>query len=141
MPQLTGRCLCEAIEYELDGPLSPAYNCHCSKCRRWGGDAFRTSATANAHHFKWLKGEELLSHYKVSEEATKTFCSICGTNLISIYPKRPDIVRLSLGGLEQDPGIRPSAHIYVHSKAPWFEITDALPRYPEGIPSQASTKS
>jgi hypothetical protein len=30
-----------------------------------------------------------------------------------------------------DPGIRPSAHIFVGSKAPWFTITDDLPQYRE----------
>jgi hypothetical protein len=31
-------------------------------------------------------------------------------------------------------GVRPSMHIFVGSKAPWFEITDTLPRYEEGPP-------
>jgi hypothetical protein len=30
------------------------------------------------------------------------------------------------GGIDQDPGIRPQAHIRVGSKAPWVEITDDL---------------
>jgi hypothetical protein len=29
------------------------------------------------------------------------------------------------------PTIRPSAHIFVGSKAPWFEITDDLPQFEE----------
>ena len=35
------------------------------------------------------------------------------------------------GALDQDPGIRPQAHIYVGSMAPWFEITDTLPQFQE----------
>jgi hypothetical protein len=27
------------------------------------------------------------------------------------------------------------AHIFVASKAPWFEITDAIAQFPEGPPS------
>jgi hypothetical protein len=27
--------------------------------------------------------------------------------------------------------VRPSAHIFVDSKAPWFEITDGLPQFSE----------
>jgi hypothetical protein len=34
-----------------------------------------------------------------------------------------------LGTLVDDPTIRPSEHIFVDSKAPWFTITDDLPRY------------
>jgi hypothetical protein len=29
------------------------------------------------------------------------------------------------------PAIRPAAHIFVSSKAPWFEITDDLPQFEE----------
>ncbi len=40
------------------------------------------------------------------------------------------------GCLDGDPGVRPLAHIFVGSKAPWFEIADPLPRfdaYPPGF--------
>ena len=35
------------------------------------------------------------------------------------------------GSLDEDPGMRPQAHIFVGSKAPWFEITDQLPQFKE----------
>jgi hypothetical protein len=40
-------------------------------------------------------------------------------------------VHVTLGTLVDDPTIRPSAHIFVGSKAPWFEITDDLPQHAE----------
>ncbi len=40
-------------------------------------------------------------------------------------------MRIPIGTLDNDPGIKPSVHIFVASKAPWFEITDSLPQYPE----------
>jgi hypothetical protein len=36
-----------------------------------------------------------------------------------------------LGSLIDEPTIRPSGHIFVGSKAPWFEITDELPQSDE----------
>jgi hypothetical protein len=36
-----------------------------------------------------------------------------------------------MGTLQDEPSIRPQAHIHVASKAPWFEITDDLPQYAE----------
>jgi len=36
-----------------------------------------------------------------------------------------------MGTLDDDPGLRPQAHIFVGSKAPWYEIADELPRYEE----------
>jgi hypothetical protein len=37
-------------------------------------------------------------------------------------------VYVTFGSLEDDPGGRPLAHIFVASKAPWFEIADDLPQ-------------
>ena len=34
-----------------------------------------------------------------------------------------------MGTLTDEPTIRPSKHIFVGSKAPWFTITDDLPQY------------
>jgi len=39
-----------------------------------------------------------------------------------------------MGTLDDDPGLRRQAHIFVGSKAPWYEITDELPRYEEYAP-------
>jgi hypothetical protein len=38
-----------------------------------------------------------------------------------------------MGTLVDDPSIRPTAHIFVGSKASWFAITDDLPQYPEHV--------
>jgi hypothetical protein len=45
-----------------------------------------------------------------------------------------DIVVVPAGSLDTDPGVRPTAHIYVGSKANWFEITDALPQHEAAPP-------
>ncbi len=98
--KLTGRCLCEAISYEIEGPLGPIFNCHCSKCRRWHGAAFRTRASINKSQFKWVTGKHLLSTFHSSDNVIKTFCSICGSNLMSFYENDPGLVGVPLGGLE-----------------------------------------
>ncbi len=131
MKKLTGKCLCGAITYEINGDLGTIVNCHCSKCRRWHGTAFRTRCTIKSDDFKWVKGEDNLSKYHSSKNVIKTFCKICGSSLISLYEDRPDYIGIPLGGLEQDPGSRPIANIFVGSKSPWYDITDNLPQYEE----------
>lgn len=132
--KLTGKCLCGAIEYEIKGRLGPIVNCHCLRCRRWHGSAFRTRATVERKYFKWLKGKEHLSEYRLSACDTRTFCSICGSNLISLSEEDPNYVGLPIGGLDQAPENRPVANIFVGSKAPWYDITDDLPQYDEAPP-------
>ena len=40
-------------------------------------------------------------------------------------------VHVAMGSLVDDPTIRPTEHIFVGSKAPWFEIADDLPQSEE----------
>jgi len=129
---LTGSCLCGGVRYEIDGPLDDARNCHCSMCRKAHGAAFRSRASVKAREFRWTRGEELITWYVSSPGTRRGFCSRCGSPLLSRFPDRPDVYGLPLGCLDADPGVRPAMHLFVGSKAPWFEISDALPRYSEG---------
>jgi hypothetical protein len=38
---------------------------------------------------------------------------------------------VAMGSLIDPPSIRPDHHIFVGSKAPWYEITDDLPQFQE----------
>ncbi|QEY15033.1 GFA family protein [Cellvibrio sp. KY-GH-1] len=129
MGVMIGKCLCEAVEYTIDGALGPVYNCHCSKCRRWHGAAFRTRASINKNQFTWIKGEANLSSYKSSDYVTKFFCKTCGSPLISTYDNKPDILGVPLGGIEGIEHVEVQAHIFVGSKASWYEIADLAPQY------------
>jgi hypothetical protein len=42
-------------------------------------------------------------------------------------------IHVAMGTLVDEPTIRPAMHIFVGSRAPWFEITHDLPQF-EGIP-------
>ena len=46
-----------------------------------------------------------------------------------IYVDDSDWVMIPAGAIDQDPGIRPQAHVRVASRASWVEITDDLPRF------------
>ena len=46
-------------------------------------------------------------------------------------PDAPLRYGIALATLDNDPGVRPAAHIFVSSKAPWFTITDDLPQFAE----------
>lgn len=126
---LTGQCLCGQIAFEIVGGIGPVFHCHCSKCRRWHGAAFRTRTSIRKSQLKWLRGEELLRFYRSSANVTKSFCGVCGSPFLSSYEDRPKIFGLPIGALDQDPGRRPEGHIFVGSKSPWYEITDDLPQY------------
>ena len=129
MQVLTGRCLCEGVEYKIKGELGPILNCHCSRCRRWHGAVFRTRASIKSSQFTWIKGQELVKTFHSSELTAKHFCSVCGSNLISTYDNDLERMSLPLGGLDQAPNNKVEGHFFVGSKAPWFELTDDLPQH------------
>ena len=126
---LSGSCLCGRVTYEIEGEIGPAFNCHCSTCRKATGAAFRSRVAVPRENFRWRSGEEHLTRYTSSPGTTRTFCGICGSTLISLFDDNPRTIGLPMGTLDDDPGVRPSFHVFVGSKAPWFEITDDLPQF------------
>jgi hypothetical protein len=68
----------------------------------------------------------------------RPFCARCGSTVPSDH--LADVFVIPLGNLESDPGARPLAHIFVASKAPWYELGGELPRfdaYPPGFDAVA----
>jgi hypothetical protein len=131
---LKGSCLCAGVRYEITGKLTQVRNCHCSICRKAHSAAFRSRATVRTADFRWTAGEELLSWYETSPGTHRGFCSRCGSALLSRFDDSPGFCGLPLGCLDTDPGVRPTMHIFVDSKAPWYEISDALPQFPDWPP-------
>lgn len=128
---LSGSCLCGGVTYEIQGELGDVYNCHCSMCRKLHAAAFRTSCKIRSADWKTLKGEELIRFYESSPGEHKAFCSVCSASLFTCFDAHPEVYGFPLGTLDTDPGVRAQRHVFVGSKAPWFEITDALPQHDE----------
>lgn len=134
---IRGSCLCKRVRFEIRGKLGRSSHCHCSMCRKAHGAAFGSYAAVKVEDLKMLSGEELILRYRSSPGVERTFCARCGSTLQFISDKLPGIIDVALGTLDEDPGIRVPHHIFVASRAPWFEITDGLPQYAEGAPKQA----
>lgn len=126
---LSGSCLCGAIRYEISGPLSSVVNCHCGMCRKAHAAAFRTRASIDTKDFRFICGEERLTRYESSPGTFRCFCSCCGSPIISVFTEHPNVFGFPLGTLDDDPGVKPVAHMHVASKAPWHEIADNLPQF------------
>jgi hypothetical protein len=129
-----GSCLCGEVQYEIQGKISPIWLCHCSKCRRSTGSAFHASAICSPEHFRFTSGESMISEYADTPGYVTRFCGRCGSPVPSHLTDR-GYVFLHVGGLDGDPGRAIRHHIFVGSKAPWFEILDDLPQYEEHMPA------
>ena len=97
-----------------------------------------------AKDFRWLKGEHLVKFFESSRGYQRGFCSECGSPIINRngpnwqppadFPQNAAPQYGVALALLDDPPLRPELHCFVASKAPWFEITDDLPQYPEYPP-------
>jgi hypothetical protein len=126
---LTGRCLCGEVAFEVTADIGMVSHCHCSMCRRFHGSAFSTHGVVPVDGFRWLAGQELVRRYASSPGGARPFCRRCGSNVPSDH--MPGFIIVPLGNFDDDPGARPLAHIFVGSRAPWYEITDTLPQHAE----------
>ncbi len=126
---LTGRCACGAVEYEVADEFLYAANCHCSACRAMTGTAFKSFAGIERTKLALTKGEDAVATYG-DAEAHDARCETCHSFLYSVV-RDGAFVHVAMGSLADAPSIRPTEHIFVGSKAPWFEIADDLPQFDE----------
>ena len=131
IPVLRGSCLCGKVRYEIRGAVSHMTHCHCSMCRKAHGAAFATYGRVQRSDFVLTRGVDDIASYHSSPGVIRTFCRQCGSTLQFISDKRPSTISVALGTLDDDPRIDTSSHIFVKSKAPWFQITDDMPQYAE----------
>jgi hypothetical protein len=128
---IKGSCLCGSVSYEITGPFKVMGHCHCSMCRKSNGAAFATWGIIDPDQFRWTSGVESVQGYQSSPDRQRCFCKRCGSALVATHSGA--VTEVVVGSVDGDPGARPSEHIFVGSKAPWYEITDGLPQH-EGWP-------
>lgn len=131
---LRGSCLCGAVRYEIDGAIDEIHHCHCSRCRKAHGAAFSTFGRIAAADLRVTNGADAIRRYQSSPPIERAFCGTCGSNLTFSFDALPDALWIAIGTLDDDPGARPSAHIFATSIAPWHAITDDLPQFAEYPP-------
>jgi hypothetical protein len=126
---LTGKCECGAVRYRVADEFRYAANCHCSNCRASTGSAFKPFAGIEREKLEITDGSDKLLIWG-DADSNHTRCAACGSLLYSVV-RDGAYVHVALGSLVDAPAMRPTEHIFVGSKAPWFEITDALPQHEE----------
>ena len=130
-----GECNCGAVVFEVDAELRDVYVCHCSICRRYTGANGIAVALCAASEFRWLRGEELVTHWqKPDGEWEASFCSRCGSALPG--PNDKSRVFIPVGTIaEGGEKLRVAHHIFVDSRAGWDEIGDDGVQHPEAFGS------
>jgi hypothetical protein len=126
---LVGACGCGTVRYRVANEFLYASNCHCSRCRAATGSAFKPFAGIEREKLEITDGMDALLVFG-EDDLNDTRCGVCGSLLFSVV-RDGAYVHVAMGSLADAPSTRPTKHIFVGSKAPWFEITDKLPQFEE----------
>ena len=132
MNNYRGSCLCGTVKYKVDKIEPNMGHCHCSMCRKFHGAAFATYGEARSEYFHWLEGEQNIGTYIASNGTQRKFCKTCGSSLVFVPSNdNGQLVEFALGTLDTEINEKPDGHIFVDSKAQWYDISDDLPTFKE----------
>lgn len=133
MSTLTGRCLCDAIEFEFATDEINVTACHCGQCRKWSGH-YWASVSGPLEALTIVKGEDRLGWFKSSDIARRGFCRDCGSALFWHGEGHADYkhrIAVAAGALDAPTGISLAEHIFTVDKGDYYAIVDSLPQRSE----------
>lgn len=122
-----GSCACGTVRWHYDGAFTLMTHCHCGMCRKAHGTAFATYVMGPRAPFGYDRGQEAIRAFESSPGFIRSFCGHCGSVLPN--PHLGELMAAPAGGFEGDLGVTAAGHIFTRWKAPWYTITDTLPRH------------
>jgi len=115
------------VLFEMPDAFVAAFNCHCSNCRATTGSAFLPWGEIERDKLVVTHGAESLLIVGDPRGAHEARCGACFSLLY--WTPRDGYVRVPYGTLLDEPALKPTAHLFVGSKASWHEILDDLPQH------------
>ncbi|PLB35001.1 GFA family protein [Aspergillus candidus] len=101
---MKGACLCEGVQFRVEGEPKNVFICYCTHCSKNAGAAGQISAKFKKEQVELEQGQKLLKTWILEDtvsgsEKHKLFCSQCGCTLWTIPMRHGGshlIVRTSL---------------------------------------------
>jgi hypothetical protein len=138
---VSGSCLCGGVAFTATEVPRRVVNCYCSLCRRSRAAAFSSTLLVASKAFRWARGEARVQRYELPppRQFATDFCADCGSAVPSAPAGAPTVM-LPAGAIDTPLPPLPAVHLYVGSKAPWYEIVDAWPQFEELPPPEQLTE-
>ena len=129
---LTGSCLCGAIRYAIDAPVSELRACHCVHCQKTSGTAGSINAVVPSSSFKLTQGSP--KRYAARADSGRTlyryFCADCGSPIYSQRETAPERVVVRAGSFDNAGDLKITAHIWTASARSWAHIDPSSSQNP-----------
>lgn len=122
-----GSCLCGNVCYEVQGDFERFYLCHCVYCRKDTGSAHAANLFSSSAKLRWISGHHQVQRFDLpSTRHSRCFCSVCGSALPSVQMDGALLV-VPAGSLNSKVPMRPTAHLFVASRADWDHALEQVP--------------
>ena len=118
--KISGKCLCRAVELEVELSGTEVAACHCSMCRKWSGGPM---LVIDGAELRGVWGESLITRYASSEWAERGFCAQCGTHLF-YFLKPADQYHFPVGLLDGGPSYQFSHQIFIDEKPEYYRFAN-----------------
>ena len=133
-PPISGSCLCGAIRYTVDVPITELRMCHCTNCQKTSGAAGTVNTTIPSSAFHLKQGQGTLRRFSGVADSGRTlhryFCGDCGSPIYSQRETMPEMIALRVGTLDHAGDMKITTNIWTRSARPWAYIDPASKQVP-----------
>ena len=123
MPDISGRCMCGAVRWSHDGPVTRRLACHCTDCQRATSAPFTAFIGLEPAGLTWQGAP---NHYESSPGTFRGFCPVCGTRLYFRSAKWPGEIHLHAATLADGHAYSPDRHVKCADSPGWLHLGDDL---------------
>ncbi len=125
-----GGCYCGQIRYTAATPPQGAMQCHCRECQYITGGHPNAIVFFARDDFRFTKGTPAeFARDDLETPVTRFFCPNCGTGIGTRSPRRPDMMIVKVGTLDDPSQFKPQAAIFTIDKQPFHALPEGVPSY------------
>jgi len=129
-----GTCLCERVQFEIEGDFESFFLCHCKYCQKDTGSAHGANLFSTTAKLKWLAGQDHVKSFTLpGTRHMKSFCHECGS-AVPNQQMNGQLLVVPAGSLNSDLTMTPNAHIFCSSRAGWDTLLETIKKF-EKFPS------
>ncbi|MBI3676300.1 MAG: GFA family protein [Proteobacteria bacterium] len=118
--KVLAKCICGAVELEIDFPAFWAWHDHSKPSRRAHGCAYVTYIGTWKSRFRVKKGAKSIRRFDDEDaKGMRSFCAVCGTPLTYERARSPKWVNIPRALFETRTGREPRYHVALDESPEW----------------------
>ncbi|MGI9523228.1 MAG: GFA family protein [Hyphomicrobiaceae bacterium] len=125
-----GRCLCDAVQFDLLSEPVATGQCHCKDCQRASGTGHMSLAFFKEDDVV-VRGDTKSFAVKAESGNTNTrhFCSNCGGRLFGQNSGRPGVTAVAVGSIDDNSWFVAGRVVYVKDRPIWDVTSTDVPNF------------